>query len=188
MRSSSDMASIENSPDTVPIPALLVERATALARAEAGLALVHTRRIAVRAVSALLGTIVACAFVQLTLLLLVGWPVLVVRVPLINLLSGVLASGLLGAAGAAFAIVTWVGVARERRGGAPSRPSSPRTALPRSVSSELAASQAGPEAPVTQATMPGRVAARGHVHAPAPENRATSDRPATIELAERASL
>src|SRR5690606_23770653 len=75
-RSSSNMASIDNSSDSVPIPALLVERATALARAEVGLALVHTRRIAIGAVGALLGTIVACAFAQLALVLLVAWPVL----------------------------------------------------------------------------------------------------------------
>lgn len=109
------MQSIESSPDSVPIPALLVERATALARAEAGLALVHTRRIAVAAVSALLGTIVACAFAQLAILLIVAWPVLVARVPLPSLLTGVLLSVVLSAAGAAFAVTTWLAVARQRR-------------------------------------------------------------------------
>lgn len=112
------MAYIENSSESVPIPALLVERATALARAEAGLALVHVRRIAVAAVSALLGTIVACAFAQLAIVLLVTWPVLVARVPLVSLLFGVLASVLLSAGGAAFAVTTWLGVARQRRNGA----------------------------------------------------------------------
>jgi hypothetical protein len=99
----------------VPIPALLVERAIALGRAEVGLALVHTRRIAVRAVSALLGTIVACAFAQLTLVLLIAWPVLVARIPLVNLLAGVLMSALLSLAGGLFAALTWSHVARERR-------------------------------------------------------------------------
>src|SRR3954453_18741023 len=108
------MASVEHSVSNVPIPALLVERALDLARAEAGLALVHTRRIAVRAVSALLGTIVACAFAQLTLVLLVLWPVLSRRVPLVNLLAGVLLSIVLAAAGAAFAIATWARAGRER--------------------------------------------------------------------------
>ena len=102
----------------VPIPALLVERAIALARAEAGLALVHTRRIAVRAVSALLGTIVACAFAQLTLVLLIAWPVLVARIPLVNLLAGVLMSAVLALAGGCFAALTWSHVARERRASA----------------------------------------------------------------------
>jgi hypothetical protein len=111
------MAYIENSPESVPIPALLVERATALARAEAGLALVHARRVAVAAVSALLGTIVACAFAQLTIVLLVAWPVLVARVPLPSLLFGVLASVALCAGGAALAVTTWLGVARQRRNG-----------------------------------------------------------------------
>jgi hypothetical protein len=108
------MAAVESSVSNVPIPALLVERALDLARAEVGLALVHTRRIAVRAVSALLGTIVACAFAQLTLLLLVLWPVLSAHVPLVNLLAGVLVSFILAAAGAAFAIGTWARVWRER--------------------------------------------------------------------------
>lgn len=111
------MALSENDPH-LPMPALLVERAIALGRAEAGLALVHTRRIAVRAVSALLGTIVGCAFAQLTLVLLVAWPVLVARVPVVNLVFGVSASAILAAAGAAFAISSWKGVGRERKGGA----------------------------------------------------------------------
>jgi hypothetical protein len=128
------MAYIENSPESVPIPALLVERATALARAEAGLALVHARRIAVAAVSALLGTIVACAFAQLTIVLLVAWPVLVARVPLPSLLFGVLASVVLCAAGAALAVTTWLGVARQRRNGvareaASNRPSAPHLVM-----------------------------------------------------------
>jgi hypothetical protein len=112
------MPYIENSPDSVPIPALLVERATALARAEVGLALLHTRRIAVAAVSALLGTIIACAFAQLTIVLLVAWPVLVARIPLSSLLLGVLASVVLSAGGAALAVTTWLGVARQRKNGA----------------------------------------------------------------------
>ena len=99
----------------VPIPALLVERAIALGRAEVGVALVHTRRIAVRAVSALLGTIVACAFAQLTLVLLMAWPVLVARIPLVNLLAGVSLSAVLAIAGGSFAVLTWSHVARERR-------------------------------------------------------------------------
>jgi len=102
----------------VPIPALLVERAIALGRAEVGLALVHTRRIAVRAVSALLGTIVACAFAQLTLVLLIAWPVLAARIPLVNLLAGVSLSAVLAIAGGSFAALTWSHVARERRASA----------------------------------------------------------------------
>jgi hypothetical protein len=112
------MPYIENSPESVPMPALLVERATALARAEAGLALVHVRRLAVAAVSALLGTIVACAFGQLTIVLLVAWPVLVARVPLLSVLLAVVASVVLSAGAAAFAVTTWLGVARQRRNGA----------------------------------------------------------------------
>jgi predicted outer membrane lipoprotein len=108
------------------MPALLVERAIALGRAEVGLALVHTRRIAVRAVSALLGTIVACAFAQLTLVLLIAWPVLVERIPLVNLLAGVLMSAALAAAGGIFAALTWSAVARERRPSASSGSKEPK--------------------------------------------------------------
>jgi hypothetical protein len=137
------MPYIESSPESVPIPALLVERATALARAEAGLALVHIRRIAVAAVSALLGTIVACAFAQLAIVLLVAWPVLVARVPLPSLLLGVLASVVLSAGGAAFAVTTWLGVARQRKSGGAreagaNRPSlMPQTAAPQPASHEV---------------------------------------------------
>lgn len=153
------MASIENSTESVPIPALLIERATALARAEAGLALVHTRRIVIGAVSALLGTIVACAFAQLTLVLLVAWPVLAAHVPLVNLLVGVLASVLLSIAAASFAVVTWLGVARERRS-APSR-------------------EAGTSRPPAPLAAP---------PAPAKRTPGPSERPSPVGLAERVSL
>lgn len=95
--------------EPVPIPARLVERALDLARAEVGLALVHTRRIAVRAVSALLATIVACAFAQLSVVLLVAWPVLAERIPTANLLAGVGLSVLFTLGGAISAFVVWSG-------------------------------------------------------------------------------
>jgi hypothetical protein len=141
------MAYIENSPDSVPIPALLVERATALARAEAGLALVHVRRIAVAAVSALLGTIVACAFAQLTIILLVAWPVLASSVPLPSLLIGVLASVVLTAGGAAFAVTTWLGVVRQRRHGAAREVGANRPSLMPQHSMPPEAPSARPSAP-----------------------------------------
>jgi hypothetical protein len=100
--------------EPVPIPARLVERALDLARAEVGLALVHTRRIAVRAVSALLATIVACAFAQLTVVLVVAWPVLAEHVPVPNLLAGVGVSVLLAAAGGVSAFLVWSG-AQEKK-------------------------------------------------------------------------
>lgn len=100
--------------EPVPIPARLVERALDLARAEVGLALVHTRRIAVRAVSALLATIVACAFAQLTIVLLVAWPVLADRVPTPNLLVGIGVSVLFALGGGIAAFSSWSG-AQERK-------------------------------------------------------------------------
>ena len=128
-----------NSTDSVPMPALLVERALDLVRAEAGLALVHTRRVAVRAVSALLGTIVACAFAQLTLVLLGAWPVLVAHVPLVNLLAGVLMSLVIAGAGATFAALTWAGVARESRASAHRATAT----VPSEVTSDAMTSRAG---------------------------------------------
>jgi hypothetical protein len=141
------MAYIENSPDSVPIPALLVERATALARAEAGLALVHIRRIAVAAVSALLGTIVACAFAQLTIVLLVAWPVLASSVPLSSLLLAVLASVVLMAGGGAFAVTTWLGVVRQRRNGGAREAGANRPSLVPQHSMQPEAPSARPGAP-----------------------------------------
>jgi hypothetical protein len=139
------------------MPALLVERALDLARAEAGLALVHTRRVAVRAVSALLGTIVACAFAQLTLVLLVAWPVLARHVPLVNLLAGVLVSLVLAGAGATFAALTWAGVAREGRASA----ARAKASAPAEVKIDATPSSAG---------LP--VAARGY---DTPESRGATD-------------
>ena len=140
--------SFESPSGPVPIPARLVERALDLARAEVGLALVHTRRIAVRAVSALLGTIVACAFAQLTVVLLVAWPVIAGRVPTLNLVAGVGISIAMSLAGAVGAFVVWVGASEKKAGpaGHPSavapeaeRASPSVTASPRPVSdAELA--------------------------------------------------
>lgn len=172
------MASHEKSTETLPIPALLVERAIALARAEAGLALVHTRRIAVRGVSALLGTVVACAFAQLTLVLLVLWPVLAARVPLASLLVGVLASTALAGAGAAFAIGAWAGVARERRAsdggsaGAGAVASGDGSATHAPASTVL-------NAETSAARAPGEPARRDY---------ATREQPRTVDLAERVTL
>jgi hypothetical protein len=175
------MASNPHSPDrgasdSVPMPALLVERAIALARAEAGLALVHTRRIVVRAVSALLGTIVGCAFAQLTLLLLVAWPVLAARVPLVNLLFGVLTSGALAAGGVAFAVWAWAGVARERKASAPALRVTP-SATP--ASSSVVQSGASTSSAVRSAVRsPG----------PGPLENAKSEPARSVNLAERVSL
>src|SRR5688572_1878837 len=56
--------SLQNVTDTMPLPARLIDSALALARAELALVLVHTRELAVRAVTALLATIIAAAFAQ----------------------------------------------------------------------------------------------------------------------------
>ena len=119
----------ENPSDSVPLPARLVERALDLARAEVGLALVHTRRIAVRAVSALLGTIVACAFAQLAIVLLVVWPVIGERVSTPSLLAGIGVSVVFSLAGATWAWVAWAGAREKKPGTAHSTPPAPEAEL-----------------------------------------------------------
>jgi len=181
------MASYEKSDPNVPIPALLVERAIALARAEAGLALVHTRRIVIRAVSALLGTIVACAFSMLTLMLAVLWPVLAPRIPLVNLLFGVLASVLLATAGAIFAAASWAGAGRDRK----ARSSSLGAAIGGARPAGLGAANSPASAPSPARTSsPATVlaAAARSAGEPARPNHDTTKQPRTVDLAERVSL
>ena len=125
--------------EPVPIPARLVERALDLARAEVGLALLHTRRIAVRAVSALLATIVACAFAQLAIVLLVAWPVLADRVPTPNMLAGVGLSVLFALGGGISAFAVWTG-SRERK---------PATGHPSSSAGAAALGKGQPAAPAS---------------------------------------
>jgi hypothetical protein len=182
------MAYSENSaddvfPETVPIPALLAERAIALARAEVSLALVHTRRLAVRAVSAVLGTIVACAFAQLTLLLLVVWPVLAARVSHVNIVFGVLASSVVAAVGAAFAVAAWAGVGRERHAGASAHKSSPKAArsaaLTDAAVADAAVSETSPTPPSPTPPSP---------TGPAGLGIGKRERARTVNLAERVSL
>ncbi len=135
----------ENPSDSVPMPARLVERALDLARAEVGLALVHTRRIAVRAVSALLGTIVACAFAQLAIVLLVAWPVIGERVSTPSLLAGIGISVVFSLAGAASAFVAWSG-AREKKPGT----AHGSTLTEPAPEAELVAAGAGPSVDVSR--------------------------------------
>jgi hypothetical protein len=157
------MAYVENSSESVPLPALLVERATALARAEAGLALLHARRITIAAVSALLGTIVACAFAQLAVVLLVAWPLLAARVPFANLLCGLLASLSFSVAGAGVAVTTWLGVARQRRNVAAlrepgaSRPPAPVERMTETPPSPIGTGNAAARESVPTISLPERI-------------------------------
>lgn len=161
----------------VPIPARLVERALDLARAEVGLALVHTRRIAVRAVSALLATIVACAFAQLTVVLLVAWPVLADRVPTLNLLVGVGLSVLLALGGGIAAFVVWAGAQEKKAGAAHSiAPSGNASA---STPPAVATSPSSPPGP-SSLTDPAR-----NVAVPRQRRFDTREEPAGATLAER---
>jgi len=58
------------------VPARVIESALDLARAEATLALLHVRDVAVRSIALLVATIVAVAFAQVALVLAVLIPVL----------------------------------------------------------------------------------------------------------------
>jgi hypothetical protein len=175
------MANSESPSDSVPMPARLVERALDLARAEVGLTLVHTRRIAVRAVSAVLGTIVACAFAQLAIVLIVAWPVIAGRVPSLNLFAGVGISVVVALAGAASALLAWSG-ARERKPAAASRPGA---AVP-----AHAAASAAPDSVAPAASMSAAVAGSGPVRnvVVSRERRFdTREEPSVPTLAERVS-
>jgi hypothetical protein len=172
------MTTSESSTASVPLPARLVERALDLARAEVGLALVHTRRIAVRAVSALLGTIVACAFAQLAIVLLVAWPVISSRVAPLNLFMGVGLSVVVALAGAVSAFVAWAGV-RERRAPAAAHPAA---AAPDSLSP-------APSAPgvVSAAAVVGSGLARNVVVSRERRFDTREEQPSAPALAERVS-
>jgi len=58
------------------VPARVIESALDVARAEVALLMVHVREVAVRAVGALLATILAAAFAQVAVVFLVVAPVL----------------------------------------------------------------------------------------------------------------
>jgi hypothetical protein len=97
--------------EALPAPARLLESAVGLARAEIGLGLVHVRDLAVRAITALLATIVASAFAQPALLLAVLSPVLAQMLPLENLLVAIALTGVSSLL-AACAVLAWGRVQR----------------------------------------------------------------------------
>jgi hypothetical protein len=98
--------------EALPAPARLLETAVGLARAEIGLGLVHLRYVAVRAITALLATIVASAFAQLAVLLAVLSPVLTQMLPLGNLLVAIGITGVLSLLAASGAVLAWGRVQR----------------------------------------------------------------------------
>jgi hypothetical protein len=98
--------------ESLPAPAHLSETAVGLARAEIGLGLVYVRYIVARAISALLATIVASAFAQLAVLVLVLSPVLTQMLPLGNLL---VATGLTGVLSLLAALVAMLAHGRAQR-------------------------------------------------------------------------
>lgn len=125
------MSSIANQPESLPIPARLIDAALGLARAEIALALVHARQIAVRAVSAVLATIVAAAFAQLAILLLVLSPLLAKVLPIGNLVVAIVLPLVLALVGAFAAFLSWRTVHQSVRSRSISEPAdleSPRLA------------------------------------------------------------
>jgi hypothetical protein len=98
--------------ETTPLPARLVDSALALARAELALVLVHTRELAIRAVTALLATIIAAAFSQTALLLVLLSPFLAQVIAIEALVVAIVLSlGVAFAAGIG-ALVSWRNVRR----------------------------------------------------------------------------
>ncbi len=101
--------------EPAPPPAALIESGIGLIRAEIALALTHARQVAVRAVSATLATIVACAFAQLTAVLLVLLPVLIEVVPVENAVISVASSAFLTLAFGGGAALAWARALRVRK-------------------------------------------------------------------------
>ena len=100
--------------ESAPLPAGLIESGIALIRAEIALAMTHARQVAVRAVSATLATVVACAFAQLTVVLLVLLPMLVEVVPHENAIISVVASAFLTLVFGGAAAFAWARALRVR--------------------------------------------------------------------------
>jgi hypothetical protein len=93
--------------EALPAPARLSESAVGLARAEIGLGLVHVRDFAVRALTALLATIVASAFAQLAVLLAVLSLLLTHMLPLENLIVAIGRTDFLSLLAACGAVLAW---------------------------------------------------------------------------------
>ena len=96
----------------MPLPARLIDSALALARAELALVLVHTRELAVRAVTALLTTIVAVAFSQTALLLLLLSPFLAQIIAIEALVLAIVLSVAVAFAAGIGALLSWRNVLR----------------------------------------------------------------------------
>jgi hypothetical protein len=93
--------------------ARLIVSALDLARAEGALALVHVREVAVRAIGALLATIVGAAFAQIAIVLAVLSPLLREVLSTTSLVIAVSLPGLLALACGWAAIGAWRGITRE---------------------------------------------------------------------------
>jgi len=97
---------------TMPLPARLIDSALALARAELALVLVHTRELAIRAVTALLATMIAAAFAQTALVLLVLSPFLAQVIAIETLVISIVLSLGVAFSAAIGAVLSWRNVHR----------------------------------------------------------------------------
>jgi hypothetical protein len=91
----------------------LLESGLELLRAEVALAAVQARQLAGRSASALIVTVVAASFAQLTLVLLVLTPVLVNIVPTGNVLVSIAVGAALTLASGLVAVNAWRSVQRK---------------------------------------------------------------------------
>ena len=106
------MGAVQNVTETMPLPARLIDSAIALARAELAVVLAHTRALAVRALTALLATIVAAAFAQTAVLLLVLSPFLAQVIAIETLVVAIVLSVGSASAAAIAALLSWRNVHR----------------------------------------------------------------------------
>jgi hypothetical protein len=98
--------------DVQTAPARLIESALELARAESTLVLVQVRDVAVRAVGALLATIVGAAFAQVAIVLAVISPLLRETMSLLNVIVAVAVPALFALASGSVALRAWRGILR----------------------------------------------------------------------------
>jgi hypothetical protein len=93
----------------------LIESALDVARAEAALALTHVRDVAVRAIAALLATIVGAAFAQVAIVLAVLSPLLRQEMSSLSVVIAIGLPGLVALACGWAAFAAWRGIPREKR-------------------------------------------------------------------------
>jgi hypothetical protein len=110
------------------VPARVIESALEVGRAEVALLMLHVREVAVRAVAALLVTILGAAFAQVAIVLLVIAPVLSEHMSTLRVAVAIAVPALLALACGWAARSAWRGIPRQAGGHASEAWPEPRSA------------------------------------------------------------